>query len=93
MKIHIPKKIEVIRLTIKSEKEITLYINLIETSQSEVIKYIYSNFAENTIKTKGIRTTIDVRRSVGSENLESQRVSLYDINPENFAQKLFSLLN
>lgn len=92
MKIHTPTKQELIRLTIKQGKE-TEYLNLIETTHEQTIKYIINNFSDYMIKNNKDKTTIDIRHCIGGENLKSQRVSLYGIKPKEIIEKVFLLLN
>ena len=93
MKIHVPKKQEVIRLTIKQENQETEYLNIIEATQEEVISFITKNFAKNTLKDKDRRTTIDVRHCIGGLNGKSVRINLYNINPKDFSKKFCKLIN
>ena len=90
MKIHNTEKIEIIRLTIKSEKEIE-YLNLIETTHEEVFKYLINLFKDYSFK-KGDRTTIDTRYCLGSINGKSQRISLYGISAEKIKNKIVNSL-
>jgi hypothetical protein len=90
MKIHNTEKIEIIRLTIKSEKEIE-YLNLIETTHEDVVKYLQNLFKENTVK-KGDKSTIDARYSYNGKNGKSIRVSLFDISAEKIKEKIIKNL-
>jgi hypothetical protein len=90
MKIHNTEKIEIIRLTIKSEKEIE-YLNLIETTHEDVVKYLQNLFKENTVK-KGDKSTIDARYSYNGKNGKSIRVSLFNISAEKIKEKIIKNL-
>jgi hypothetical protein len=90
MKIHNTEKIEIIRLTIKSEKEIE-YLNLIETTHEDVVKYLQNLFKENTVK-KGDKSTIDARYSYKGVNGRSIRISLFNISAENIKNKIVNSL-
>ena len=91
MKIYKPPKHELIRLTIKHKAE-TEYINLIETKHDLVIKYVIKHFSSYMVKSSKDKTTIDIRHCIGSENLKSQRVSLYGIEPKQIFETLTKLL-
>lgn len=86
MKIYGTEKQKIIRLTINKEK-CTEYLNLVETTHEDVVKYLQNLFKEYTIK-KGDRTTIDTRFCLGSTNGKSIRVSLYDISVEEVKEKI-----
>ena len=86
MKILNNEKQEIIRLTIKTEKE-TEYLNLIETTHEETFKYLINLFKEYSFK-KGNRTTIDTRYCLGSINGKSQRISLYGISAKGIKEKI-----
>ena len=86
MKIHTTDKLEIIRLTIKTEKE-TEYLNLTETTQREAVIYLTNLFKEYSFK-EGDKSTIDVRHCLGSVNGKSQRISLFNITAEKIKQKI-----
>jgi len=90
MKIHNTEKIEIIRLTIKSEKEIE-YLNIIEAKHEDVVKYLQNLFKENTIG-KDNKVTIDARYSYNGKNGKSIRVSLFDISAEKIKEKIIKNL-
>ena len=90
MKIHNTEKIEIIRLTIKSEKEIE-YLNIIEAKHEDVVKYLQNLFKENTVK-KGDKSTIDARYSYNGKNGKSIRVSLFDIGAKEIKEKIIKNL-
>ena len=92
MKIYTPIKLELVRLTVKGNCQDTQYINLIDTTHEEAIKYIINNFSEYMIKCGKFRTTIDIRHCIGGENLKSQRVSLYGMKPKEFIENLTNKL-
>jgi hypothetical protein len=90
MKLYGTEKLKIIRLTINKEKT-TDYLNLIDTTHEEVVKYLQNLFKEYTIK-KGDRTTIDTRFCLGSTNGKSIRVSLYGISVEEVKEKIVNNL-
>jgi hypothetical protein len=90
MKIHNTEKIEIIRLTIKSEKEIE-YLNLIETTHEQAVRYIQNLFKKYTIK-KGDKTTVDLRYSFSGKNGKSIRVSLFCISAKEIKEKIVNSL-
>jgi hypothetical protein len=88
MKILTQEKQEIIRLTIKSEKE-TEYLNIIEAEHQDVVKYLQNLFKENTVK-KGDKSTIDARYSYCGKNGKSIRLSLFDISAEKIKEKIIT---
>jgi len=88
MKILTTEKQEIIRLTIKSEKQ-TEYLNLIETTHEQAVKYIQNLFKEYTIK-KGDKTTVDLRYSFSGKNGKSIRCSFYSISAEKIKEKIIT---
>jgi type III secretory pathway component EscV len=90
MKILTTEKQEIIRLTIKDSKN-TEYLNLIETTHEQAVKYIQNLFKEFTIKTDN-KTTVDLRHCIGSINGKSVRVSLFDIGAKELKQKIIENL-
>lgn len=81
MEIYTPSKLELIRLTIKGNCQDTKSLNLINTTHAEAVEYLIKTFSGYMIKCPKFRTTIDVRYCIGGENLNSQRIALYDIKP------------
>lgn len=81
MEIYVPSKLELIRLTIKGNCQDTESLNLINTTHSDVIKYIIKTFSSYMVKSAKFRTTIDIRHCIGGTNLNSQRIALYGIKP------------
>lgn len=92
MKIYIPEKLFLIRLTIKGNCQDTQYLNLINTNHSEVVEFIIKSFASNMVKSSKFSTTIDIRRCEGGVNFNSQRVKLYGIKPNEVKEKIENLL-
>ena len=90
MKILNNEKQEIIRLTIKDDKNIE-YLNIIEAEHSEVVKYLQNLFKENTVK-KGDKTTVDLRYSFSGKNGKSIRVSLFDIGAKEIKEKIIKNL-
>ncbi len=90
MKIHNTEKIEIIRLTIKTEKQ-TEYLNIVEAKHEDVVKYLQNLFKENTVK-KGDKATIDARYSYNGKNGKSIRVSLFDIGAKEIKEKIIKNL-
>jgi hypothetical protein len=82
MKIYIPIKLELIRLTVKGNCQPTEYINLIDTTHELTIQFIIKQFSGYMFKCSKFKTTIDVRHCIGGENGKSQRVSLFGIKPK-----------
>lgn len=93
MKLYGTEKLKIIRLTIKTvdKSSQTEYLNLIETTHEQVVKYLQELFKENVVK-KGDKTTIDTRFCLGSVNGKSIRVSLYDISAEEVKEKILNSL-
>ncbi len=81
MQIYTPIKLELIRLTIKGNSQDTESLNLINTTHAEVVEYVIKTFSVYMVKSKGFRTTVDMRYCIGGDNLNSQRVTLYGIKP------------
>ncbi len=88
MKIYIPIKLELIRLTIKGNTQNTESLNLIDTTHEDTITFIIKEFSKYMIKKPAFKTTIDIRHCIGGENLNSQRVSLYGIKPKEVVEIL-----
>jgi hypothetical protein len=91
MKIYIPIKLELVRLTIKDEKE-TKYLNLIDTSHEEAIKFCINTFSNNMFKSNENKVTIDLRHCIGSDNLKSQRVTLFGSTADEVVKKLEKII-
>jgi hypothetical protein len=70
MKIYVPKKLHLIRLTISQSGEDTKYINFIETTQEECIKEIISiiESLKLSVFSTGTSTRLDFRDCVGGKN-------------------------
>lgn len=91
MKIYTPVKLDLIRLTIKDKKE-TKYLNLIDTTHEEAIKFCINTFSSNMFKSNEDKVTIDLRRCIGSENLKSQRVTLFGSTADKVVKKLEKII-
>jgi len=90
MKILSNEKQEIIRLTIKTEKQ-TEYLNIVEAKHEDVVKYLQNLFKENTVK-KGDKATIDARYSYNGKNGKSIRLSLFDIGAKEIKEKIIKNL-
>jgi hypothetical protein len=88
MKIYIPIKLELVRLTLKCSCEDTRYLNLQDTTHENAINYIIKEFSEYMVKKPTFKTTVDIRYCIGGENLKSQRVNLYGIKPKELIETL-----
>jgi hypothetical protein len=94
MKIHNTEKIEIIRLTISTDKSLknnkqTEYLNIVEAKHEDVVKYLQNLFKENTVK-KGDKSTIDARYSYCGKNGKSIRLSLFDIGAKEIKEKIIT---
>jgi len=82
MKILKPEPIEVIRLAIKKNGYDTEYLNLIETSHDEVIRFMENLFQKFTSPLlKGYKTSVETRKSVCNRNGKSISLSFRGPNP------------
>lgn len=88
MEIYRPSKLELIRLTIKGNCQDTESLNLINTTHAEVVEYVIKTFSVYMVKCPKFRTTIDIRYCIGGDNLNSQRVTLYGIKPNEIMKVL-----
>lgn len=90
MKILTQEKQEIIRLTIKTEKE-TEYLNIIEATHEDVVKYLQNLFKENTIG-KDNKVTVDARYSYNGRNGKSIRSVFYSLSAEKIKEKIINSL-
>ena len=86
MKILTQEKQEIIRLTIKDDKN-TEYLNIIEAEHLEVVNYLQNLFKENTIG-KDNKVTIDARYSYMGKNGKSIRSSFYSLSAKKIKEKI-----
>lgn len=85
MRIYRRDRQELFTLTIKDEQD-TICLNLMDTNQSEITKLLNKLFGNHTIGKN--KTSIDIRRRVGSTKYESARFNLFDIKPGAILKKI-----
>ena len=77
MKLYIKTPVPIIRVSIKKQGEKTEYINLCETTQVKVYKFIEELIKKENISPfqKGYTTNIEIREALGGKNLKSISLS------------------
>lgn len=96
MKIYIPQPpVKLIRLQIRKKDQKSFYITLCKTDMNKVIEH-----CKNTIKaqnidpfSEGSKTSIHVRKAIGSKNLESKSISFIGLSTEDTYNLIVDSIN
>ena len=83
MKIYTPAPpLTLIRLQIRKQKEQTYYLTLCKTDMNKVIDFCKKIIIQQGVDpfANGTKTSIHIRKAVGSKNLESKSISFIGLS-------------